>query len=232
MAPRAEPVNHHDGGEGTIEQAPPPARSVQDFNSVEAVTEALQLMDPISGQKDWELQNYDPATTSVDPNDIEKEAKRLLCLKSYNILDSEKEPEFEAITEEAKRVLDCPIAVVSLVDMGRQWFKSIQGLPVEETPRCVSFCAHVVKRKEEDGILVVPDATKHPSFKDNPIVTGGPQLRFYAGTPLISPEGHRLGSLCVIDMVPHPEGLSDYEKTKLKVLAEEAVYHMILREQK
>ena len=228
MAPQAEePVVSSDPVIQEHQTPPPKERSVLDFSSPIAVIEALQAT---GLQKDWELHNYDPFTTRPDPNNIEDEAKRLLCLQSYNILESEKESEFDVITEEAKNLFDCPIAVISLVDMGRQWFKSIQGLDVDQTPRCVAFCAHVVKRKKEEGVLVVPDASKHPSFQDNPLVVGGPKIRFYAGAPLISPEGHMLGSLCVIDMKPHPEGLTDSEKKNLQVLAKEVVLNMIQRD--
>jgi GAF domain-containing protein len=121
-----------------------------------------------------------------------------------------------------------PIAVVSLVDFGRQWFKSIQGLPVESTPRCVAFCAHVVKRKAKDGVMVVPDATKDDRFKDNPLVAGGPKIRFYAGAALLSPEGARLGSLCVIDYEPHPD-FTLKQKEMLESFAAQAVLQMISR---
>lgn len=206
----------------------PRDRTVTDYNSVAEVRRALSEYD-LSGDMDWTLKNYDAQTTIVSPNKIDEEASRLMVLKSYEILDTGKEEEFEAITNECKNFFGCPIAVISLVDMGRQWFKSIQGLSVESTPRCVAFCSHVVKRKEQDGVMVVADASKDPRFMDNPLVTGGPKIRFYAGTPLITPEGARVGSLCVIDTEPHPEGLTRAEKDRLIVLAQEVIFHMVTR---
>ena len=126
------------------------------------------------------------------------------------------------------KISQTPIAVVSLVDFGRQWFKSIQGLSVESTPRCLAFCSHVVKRKARDGVMVVPDATKDDRFKDNPLVTGGPKIRFYAGAALISPEGARLGSFCVIDSKPRPD-LTLKQKEMLESFATEAVLCLISR---
>ena len=152
-----------------------------------------------------------------------------MVLQSYNILETEQEPEFEELTREAKEVFGVPIAVVSIVDMGRQWFKSVQGLDAEETPRDGAFCAHVVQRRAKDGILEVKDATKDFRFEDNPLVVGGPKIRYYAGAPLRSPEGKILGSFCIIDMVPNPKGLSSREKQRLVSFAEMAVYNMITR---
>ena len=118
---------------------------------------------------------------------------------------------------------------VSLVDMGRQWFKSIQGLDADQTPRSCAFCAHVVQRKETSGVMVIEDATKDPRFAENPLVVGGPKIRYYAGAPLKSPEGVILGSFCVIDFKPHPEGLTIEQKQRLHMFASEAVYAMITR---
>jgi GAF domain-containing protein len=209
---------------------PPKDRSVNDFHSAAEVArgllESLQVSD---SPADWVLQNYDAKTTVNDPNDPNMEFQRLMTLKSYNILDTENEVEFDELTREAKEFFGCPIAVVSLIDMGRQWFKSIQGLDAKETPRCLAFCAHVVKRKEKDGVMVVTDAAKDPRFAEHPLVTDGPKIRFYAGAPLVSPEGDRLGSFCVIDFEPHPEGLSEGEKERLECYAKEAVLNMIVR---
>lgn len=207
--------------------AEPRDRTVADCESVAQIRQALRQVD-LSGNLDWTLKNYDFQTTIESPNSIKNEAKRLMILKSYDILDTGREEEFEAITNECTKFFQCPIAVVSLVDMGRQWFKSIQGLPVESTPRCVAFCAHVVKQKHGD-VMVVPDATKDPRFMDNPLVTGGPKIRFYAGAPLLTPEGAKIGTLCLIDYEPHPEGMTRAEKDRLLALAQEVVYHMVTR---
>lgn len=205
----------------------PAERSVVDFDSTDAIQRALSQFS-VDEDSDWKLQNYDVKTTITDPNKIDEEAFRLSVLKSYNVLNTQKELEFEFITKECQELFRCPIAVVSLVDMGRQWFKSIAGLPAESTPRCVSFCAHVVKKATE-SVMVVPDASLDPRFKENPLVAGGPQIRFYAGAPLTTPEGAKIGSLCVIDTKPHPEGLSRAEQEKLKDLAQEVVLQLISR---
>ena len=179
------------------------------------------------GASDWKLSQYD-RNTSV-PQTIEGELERLWVLKSYDILETEPEPEFEELTREAREAFNVPIAVVSIVDLGRQWFKSIQGLDADQTPRDCAFCAHVVQRRAEDGVLVVPDATKDFRFAENPLVVGGPKIRFYAGAPLRSPEGQILGSFCIIDTKPHPEGLTMSQKGRLAAMAGMAVYNIITR---
>lgn len=144
----------------------------------------------------------------MDDIDIQKypvpfqEQERIEELKSLNILDSEPDPEFDRFTRLAAYVLDAPVSVVSLIDEDRQWFKSCFGFDASETPRDVAFCAHTIM---SDEAMIIPDATKDPRFCDNPLVTGAPHIRFYAGAPLISEKGFRLGSLCVIDFEPHEE---------------------------
>ena len=127
------------------------------------------------------------------------ESERLAALHAYGILDTPPEPGFEHTTAMVTRLLGMPIAAVTLVDAERQWFKSVRGLDVRESPRKDSFCAHAMLGHE---VMVVPDATLDPRFADNPLVTGEPGIRFYAGMPLRTPEGHPLGALCVIDRVP------------------------------
>lgn len=231
MTPAPDQAKHtnDEAAEALDAMQPAKDRSVADFQSAEALADALKAID-IDGEKDWTLKNFDEETTVADPNNIDDEVERLMILKSYNILDTENEAEYDVLTDEAKRYFGCPIAVVSLVDFGRQWFKSIQGLPVESTPRCVAFCSHVVKIKDPYACMVVPDATKDDRFKDNPLVTGGPKIRFYAGAPLVTPEGARLGSFCVIGTETRPEGLTSYEIQRLKLFAQETVLLMILRD--
>ncbi len=127
------------------------------------------------------------------------EAKRLAALRSLNILDTPAEERFDRITRLAQRLFELPIALISLVDANRQWFKSCQGLDVPETDRSDSFCAHTIL---EDDVLVIPDATADPRFSDNPLVTGAPFIRFYAGCPISGPDGSKLGTLCIIDRRP------------------------------
>lgn len=128
-----------------------------------------------------------------------EEVQRLQVLKDLKLLDTPAEERFDRITRIATRLFDTPIALVSLVDAERQWFKSCIGLDVSQTDRSVSFCAHAI---EQDDVFVVEDATKDPRFADNPLVTGELGLRFYAGFPLAAQDGSRLGTLCVIDRKP------------------------------
>jgi CheY-like chemotaxis protein/signal transduction histidine kinase len=172
-----------------------------------------------SNSLDWILNNYDE--NSSKKQTLAEELERLQVLKSYLILDSERQESFERITGLAGRMFRCPMALVSFVDLGRQWFMSNRGLDVRETKRSYAFCAHAVLSKED--FLIVPDATKDVRFKDNPLVTGPPDIRFYAGAPLICPEGYRLGTLCVLDTKPRPQGLSFEEKQNLMEFANLAV---------
>ena len=130
------------------------------------------------------------------------EAARLAALAGMDILDSPPEAIFDSLTRLAALTFDAPITLVSLVDAERQWFKSCIGLDTRETARNVAFCDYAIRSPET---LVVLDATKDSRFRSNPLVTGKPGIRFYAGAPLIVPDGHRLGTLCVIDTDPRPE---------------------------
>jgi diguanylate cyclase (GGDEF)-like protein len=137
------------------------------------------------------------------------EAERLACLRSCEVLDSGAEEAFDRIARFAGKLAGTPIAVISLVDADRQWFKARIGLDATETPRDQAFCAHAILRPGEP--LIVPDATRDSRFADNPLVTGAPGIRFYAGMPLVSAEGHALGTLCVIDHVPRAIGAEQVE---------------------
>jgi len=142
------------------------------------------------------------------------ETERLRTLRSLNILDTAYEERFDNITRLTKHVFGVPIAVVSLVDENRQWFKSCIGIPVSQTDRAISFCGHTIL---EDAALVVADTHLDERFSDNPLVTGEPKIRFYAGQPIHAPNGHKLGSLCIIDTVPR--NLSQDEISVLKDFA-------------
>lgn len=125
-----------------------------------------------------------------------REIERLAALRSYQILDSKPERTYDDIVQIAACICDTPIALISLVDESRQWFKARVGLDALETPRDQAFCAHTILGPIP---LVVADARNDPRFDDNPLVTGDPQIRFYAGVPLFSADGLAIGTLCAID---------------------------------
>jgi two-component system, cell cycle sensor histidine kinase and response regulator CckA len=152
------------------------------------------------------------------------EARRLKVLWQYDVLDTVPEEVFDDLTELAARICEAPIALISLVDEDRQWFKSKVGVTINETSRDISFCAHAVKQQE---LFIIPDATKDLRFANNPLVTSDPKIRFYAGAPLITPDGHALGTLCVIDKVPRE--LRAEQKQALRVLARHVMTQLELR---
>ncbi|HEY3331375.1 MAG TPA: diguanylate cyclase [Capsulimonadaceae bacterium] len=154
------------------------------------------------------------------------EQQRLAALSQYEILDTEPESAFDDLTRLAAYICGVPIAAVSFVDETRQWFKSIVGLDATETPRDVAFCAHTIA---ERGIFVVQDATKDIRFSSNPLVLQDPEIRFYAGAPLETPDGFALGSLCVIDTVPR--NLTADQLEALRSLAREVSTHLDLKKQ-
>ena len=156
---------------------------------------------------------------------VQPEPERLQALYTYDVLDSPPEPSFDRLTALAARLFDVPIALVSLVERDRQWFKSAHGLCATETSTSVSFCKHTLSG---DQVLVVPDAALDIRFADNNLVTGPPYIRFYAGAPLITPDGYNLGSLCIIDRKPRAE-LSSADRRTLQDLADIAVDELELR---
>jgi hypothetical protein len=154
----------------------------------------------------------------------QNETKRLKVLWQYEVLDTVPEEVFDELTELAARICEAPIALISLVDEKRQWFKSKVGVTVGETSRDVSFCAYAIAQTD---LFIVPDATQDKRFADNPLVTSEPKIRFYAGAPLITPDGHALGTLCVIDKVPRELRLEQQEA--LRILARHVVSQLELR---
>jgi hypothetical protein len=170
-------------------------------------------------QADWYISNYDPAT--CDAPNVDTELGRLRVLKKYNILDQEREDCYERAASVCCRVLDAPIALVNLIDLGRVWMVGSAGIPLDmarESPRQLSFCAHAILNRE--AVTVVPDATKDPRFAENPQVTGPMNLRFYAGASLMSKDGHKLGTLCIYDTKARPEGITAEQKETLRDMAE------------
>jgi diguanylate cyclase (GGDEF)-like protein len=139
------------------------------------------------------------------------EAQRQQSLESLNLLETAIEERFERVTRLASRLIGVPIAAITMIDGGRQWFKSIQGLAETETSREVSFCGHTILG---DDPFVVEDATKDERFADNPLVTGDPSIRFYAGCPVHAPDGQKIGALCVIDREPRTLTPSQMEDLK------------------
>lgn len=142
------------------------------------------------------------------------EAGRLKALRDLELLDTRPEPAFDRVVELAQNLFEAPIALISLIDAGRQWFKSKTGLTVSETPRDLAFCNRAIM---EGGVYVVSDASQHPLFQDNPLVTAEPHIRFYAGAPLTVRNGHRIGTLCVIDR--KPRSFSSDDGNRLRMLA-------------
>ncbi len=156
---------------------------------------------------------------------LNAEYERLRALKGYGILDTEDDPVFDAFAEEAAETFDVPIALISLVDSDRQWFKARFGLDVKETPRTISFCSHAVASGKT---LIVNDAANDQRFKSNPLVKGDPSIRFYAGAPLRTPEGHSIGTVCVIDRRPR-QYLDNMAVSKLESLADKVMKTVISR---
>ena len=157
----------------------------------------------------------------------EDEDLRLATLREYEILDTPPEAAFDGLTQLAAHICQTPMAVVSLIDEGRQWFKSQVGMPVSETPRDIAFCAHAILHK--DQVMEVFDASLDERFADNPSVTSGPNIRFYAGAPLVARGNQPLGTLCVIDRVPRQ--LTAAQVEALQTLSRNVVAQLELRMQ-
>ncbi|MEQ8839930.1 MAG: sensor domain-containing diguanylate cyclase [Acidimicrobiales bacterium] len=140
---------------------------------------------------------------------LPSERRRVGALYALGLLDSGPDPAFDEVTRLAQRLFHTKVALVSLVDSERQWFKSHQGTTRTETPRDQAFCAHAIAG--DDDVFYVENALDDPRFRDNPLVTADPSIRFYAGAPVHTPDGHRLGTLCVIDDEPRTADAADFE---------------------
>ena len=155
---------------------------------------------------------------------LKNEAKRIKVLWQYDILDTVPEEVFDDLANLAGLICGAPIALITLVDENRQWFKAKVGVKLSETSRDISLCSHAI---QQHGLFVIPDTTKDDRFKNNPLVADGPKIRFYAGAPLVTPDGHALGTLCVIDKVPRH--LTDDQLQALRVLARHVMIQLEVR---
>ncbi len=154
------------------------------------------------------------------------QASRIASLLKYNILDTPRETGFDDIVRLASQVCETPVALVSFVSFDRQWFKASIGFDACETPLDQSVCANVVRERQ---LLVFPDLTQDPRTRDNPLVTGEPYIRFYAGAPLITPANEILGALCVIDSQPRPAGLNNQQRETLLALSRQVMTQLEVR---
>jgi anti-sigma regulatory factor (Ser/Thr protein kinase) len=168
--------------------------------------------------KENEVDAMLPATGTAD------EPARLEALKGYRILDTEPERAFDDLAKLASIVCDTPIALITLIDENRQWFKARVGLSVAETSRSIAFCTHAI---QQEGVFIVPDARADARFRDSPLVQNEPHIRFYAGVPLITPEGHALGTLCVLDT--EARTLTEAQQWALDALRRQAESQLELR---
>ena len=155
------------------------------------------------------------------------EQQRLQALRHLDILNTPREQRFDDLTHIASQLLSVPITLISLVDESVQWFKSCVGLAVDGTARDISFCTHAIMQEDLENVFVVRDATEDPIFRNNPLVTGPPHIRFYAGAPMVTRDGHAVGTLCAIDTVPRDP--TPQQLQTLRVLARTAVTQMELR---
>ena len=161
---------------------------------------------------------------AASPSTSTAEATRVAALDRYAILDSEPEEAFDDLVILAAQVCETPMAMLSLLDDHRQWFKAKVGVQIRETPKDISICAHAIQGKD---LFIVNDTQEDPRFRENPLVVGEPRIRFYAGEPLVNEEGYALGTLCVVDR--EPRVLDEEQKNALKALGRLALRQMELR---
>lgn len=161
----------------------------------------------------------------IEPIDYFDEENRIKELYSYAILDSLIEDDYDNLVKMAASICEVPMSLITIVDKSRQWFKSCSGLDASETPRSISFCGHAIN--QPNSPLIVEDATKDERFHDNPLVVGGPGIRFYLGIPLVTENGFPLGTLCIADVKPRK--ISKNQLESLKMLAKQVMNLLVLR---
>ena len=208
---------------------PPPSssfRTALNYDSEESLCQALRTQLDVTSS-DWVLPSIDQTPCSFSVND---EARRLQVLKSYQILNTDNEQSFDQFTEQVRAAFDVPWACLSLVDMGRQWTKAFERQDIEfpkEISRQDSFCSRTIL---QDSLLIVNDLLLDERFQKSQLVCGtGPCFRFYAGAPLVSPEGVKLGTLCLLDKDPRPQGLSKQEQEVLLRQSKEMMQMLVER---
>eukprot|EP00934_Nitzschia_sp_Nitz4_P001136 Nitzschia sp. Nitz4//scaffold151_size53849//15645//16268//NITZ4_006717-RA/size53849-processed-gene-0.57-mRNA-1//1//CDS//3329537126//1136//frame0 len=197
--------------------------SVNDYSSVDELRKALK-------NYKWAPENLDKQTSEA--LDIDKEAERLMVLKSYNVLDTTtSDPIFEELANSAHIAFKVPVATVCLVDMGRLWLKSSVGIGNEHNfPRHGAMASHAVHRKKQSGLLVIKDCLLDNRFSTSSFVLDqdGPRFRFYAAAPIATPEGHIIGVLSIADHKPRPEGMTRAQESQMRDMAAMVVYNLIL----
>ncbi|HYG05827.1 MAG TPA: GAF domain-containing protein, partial [Stenotrophomonas sp.] len=161
----------------------------------------------------------------IKPEKPKDEAARLEALRRYQLLDTPPEQAFDDLVQIATALCGTQMGAVTLVDQDRQWFKARKGVDATETPREVAFCAHAILTP--DQVFSVEDAERDPRFVGNPLVTGDPHVRFYAGAPLLDKSGHALGTLCVFDDTP--ASLNEEQRQALEALSRQASHLLELR---
>ena len=149
------------------------------------------------------------------------ELARHVALRQYHILDTPPEETFDRLTDLAARICGTPMAIINLIDDSRQWFKAKVGLELSEMPRQVGLCPHAIQQRD---LFIVEDTSQDPRFAHDPVVTSYPYVRFYAGAPLVTPQGHAIGMLCVIDHAPRQ--LRQEQAAALRLLARQVIVQL------
>ena len=227
----------------TVSSPPRIGRSVQDFTTEDDLQKSLSdwcLQNKSAGDNaDWRITIPDHQTRNYQPQEVDTEVRRLWTLQSYLSLDSRREKAFEQLCQDARDYFQVPVSAISLVDLGRQFALASAGLTTDtsssnnnnhilrHTTRKMAFCSHTILHKNK--VMVVKDTKQDDRFQRNPLVTKAPHIRFYAGAPLVSPEGYHLGAFCIEGPEPRPQGLTAEQTEKLRDFARRTVDLMVQR---